>query len=171
MTLTLKVANTVGEADITQVYFNLDPIFDPTTLSIARIGGDGPPRPTIGIETGADGFKAGGDGLYDIWFDLPPPGNRFEEGETLIFSIIGIATLTANSFNFLSNTAKRRRRAGAVSRRGPCPEHRFGPGRQRLDRSEATGWDCADTGRNVDVRSRARTVGRDKKEIQGDADR
>jgi len=93
---------TLGAADITQVYFNLDPLLDPTLLSFTRIGGSGPPASKIGIEQGTDGFKAGGDGLFDIWFDLPPPGNRFQAGETLVYDITGIGVLTANSFNFLS---------------------------------------------------------------------
>jgi hypothetical protein len=102
VTLTMLVSATVGAADVTQVYFNLDPVFDPVSLNLTRIGGNGPSAARTSIGLGSDSFKAGGDGFYDIWFDLPPPGNRFEAGEALVYNITGIASLTANSFNFFS---------------------------------------------------------------------
>ncbi len=99
--LTLTVASTVGIADITEVYLNLDPALDATDLTIAKTGGTGPTPNDI--DTGTDAFKADGDGWYDILFDLPPPGgDRFEVGETLEFEITGIAALVAGDFDFLS---------------------------------------------------------------------
>jgi hypothetical protein len=100
--LSLTVASTIGDADITEVYFNLDPVLDATDLTINRTGGTGPVSSKIVIDTGTDAFKADGDGLYDILFNLPPPGNRFEAGETLEFSITGIAALVVSDFNFIS---------------------------------------------------------------------
>jgi hypothetical protein len=105
VTLTVNVAATVGGADITDLYYNLDPTLDPTSLSIARTGGDGPSA-GFPILTGVDAFMADGDGMYDILMDLPPPpGNNaelFNAGETLIFTITGIGSLVAADFNFLS---------------------------------------------------------------------
>jgi hypothetical protein len=104
VTLTMTVAANVGVADVTELYFNLDPAMDVGDLTIAVIGGTGPVS-NVDIGQGTDAHRAGGDGLYDIFMDLPPPpGNaKFEAGETLIFSITDVATLiTASSFNFLS---------------------------------------------------------------------
>jgi hypothetical protein len=105
VTLTVDVAATVGGADITDLYYNLDPTLDPTSLLIVRSGGDGPVA-GFPILTGVDAFQADGDGMYDILMDLPPPpgnnANLFNAGETLIFTITGIGTLEAADFNFLS---------------------------------------------------------------------
>lgn len=102
VTLTMQVAATVNLADVTAMYFNLDPSMDPTMLSFTRDSGTGPSAANTDILLGVDAFKAGGDGLYDILFDLPPsPGQqaaRFNAGEDLVYTITG-AGLTASSFN------------------------------------------------------------------------
>jgi hypothetical protein len=109
VTLTMSVAGTVGEADVTAMYFNLDPLLDPTSLSFLRTGGDGPTAANTDILTGVDAFQADGDGQYDILFDFPPPPGmndaRFNAGESVTYDITGIATLTADSFNFLATPA------------------------------------------------------------------
>jgi hypothetical protein len=100
VTLTLTVAGTIGGAEVTGVYFNLDTSLDSSLLSIAAGGGTGP---TATIVTGSNSSTADGSGDYDILFDLPPPGgDRFGAGETLIYNISGIGSLTASSFNFIS---------------------------------------------------------------------
>lgn len=105
--LTMFVAATVGDADVTQMYFNLDPTLDPTSLVFTRLSGTGPNAPSTTILLGIDAFMANGDGMYDILFDLPPkPGQnqkRFNAGEDLVYQISGIATLTASSFNLFSS--------------------------------------------------------------------
>lgn len=106
VTLTISVSDFVGDADLTQFYYNLDPALDPTLLVISRISGDGPTAANTTIGTGVDLFKADGDGLYDILFDFPPPpGNDsalFNAGEEVVYEISGIPTLVATSFNFFS---------------------------------------------------------------------
>ena len=106
VSLTLTVANTIDEADITALYFNLDPILDLNDLTLTRTGGSGPAGNKISVSTGINSYKADGDGWYDIFIDLPPPpgsdGHRFNAGENLMFDINGIPVLTANSFNFFS---------------------------------------------------------------------
>lgn len=106
VTLTMMVAATVGDADVTEMYFNLDPSLDPTSLNFSRTGGTGPSAGNTTILTSVDAYKADGDGLFDILFDFPPPpGNqsaRFNAGENLIYDITGIPSLTAASFNFFS---------------------------------------------------------------------
>ena len=42
VTLEMQVASTVGAADVTGMYFNLDSALDPTSLTFTRIGGTGP---------------------------------------------------------------------------------------------------------------------------------
>jgi len=103
VSLNLEVAGNIGEADITQLYFNLDPALDPTSLSFLRISGDGPTAGETVITTGVDSFKADGDGFYDILFDFETGGEsgRFNAGETLEYNITDIG-LTALDFNFLS---------------------------------------------------------------------
>jgi hypothetical protein len=103
VTLTMNVAPTVNLADVTLMYFNLDPVLDPTTLTFTRDSGTGPSAANTTIYTGIDAFKAGGDGSYDIVFDFPPPpGNdaaKFNAGEDLVYTITGTG-ITASSFNF-----------------------------------------------------------------------
>ncbi|TDJ48666.1 MAG: hypothetical protein E2O52_00205 [Gammaproteobacteria bacterium] len=107
--LVMTVSGAVGVADVTDIYFNLDPVMDATDLTFTRTGGTGPTAADTAISTGTDAFQADSDGLYDILFDLPPPpgsnSKRFNAGETLEYTIIGAASaaaLTASSFNFLS---------------------------------------------------------------------
>jgi len=107
VSLTLTVAGTAGTADINQIYFNLDVAMDAADLTITRTGGTGPTAANIDISQGTDLFKADGDGLYDIFLELPPPpgqqASRFQAGETLEFSITDIDNiLTASAFNFFS---------------------------------------------------------------------
>jgi len=103
VTLTMSVAGTVDGADVTAMFFNLDPTLDPTLLTFTRDGGTGPATATTNILTGVDAYRAGGDGYYDIVFDFPPPpGNnaaRFNAGEDLVYTITGTG-ITADSFNF-----------------------------------------------------------------------
>ena len=105
VTLTMTVEDTVGLADVTLMFFNLDPTMDATALSFAYVSGDGPTPANTDIYLGTDAYKAGGDGLYDILFDFPPaPGQqaaRFNAGEELVYTITGEG-LTADSFNFFA---------------------------------------------------------------------
>ena len=104
VTLTMSTPLTVNEADLTAMYFNLDPSLDLSSLSFTRVGGSGPITANTTISTGIDAFgPVGGDGFYDIEFDFPPPPGqqaaRFNAGEDLIYTITGTG-ITANSFNF-----------------------------------------------------------------------
>jgi hypothetical protein len=103
VTLTMTVAGTVGMADVTAMYFNLDPLMDPTALSFTRVGGSGPAAGDTDIHLGIDDFQADGDGKYDILFDFPPPPGAqdglFNADEDLVYTITGTG-LTADSFNY-----------------------------------------------------------------------
>jgi hypothetical protein len=104
-TVDLKITSLLsGTEALTQLNLNLDPgppALDPTQLSFALQSSTGT-FGAIGISTGVNAFKADGDGLYDIEFDLPPPGTVFDQTDTVTYRITGIASLTENSFNFLS---------------------------------------------------------------------
>jgi hypothetical protein len=104
VTLTMTVSGTIGIAEISQIYLNLDPVYDPADLTITRNAGSstGPVENSIGQS--ANAYKPDSDGLMDILIDLPPPGgDRFGAGEVLVYDISeGTNSLTASSFNFLS---------------------------------------------------------------------
>jgi hypothetical protein len=73
---------------------------DPDDLVFTRLSTIGTmDDPTI--QTGADGYKADGDGFFDICFEFAN-GNldRFDPGESVVYSVTGIAALTAASFDF-----------------------------------------------------------------------
>jgi hypothetical protein len=100
-----------GSEFMSEISFNLDPTLNPTSLAFAlqsSSGGFLVPG-SNDILTGVNAFQADGDGKYDILFDFaPPPGgtsNVFDNSESVTFRITGIATLTEDSFNFLSAPA------------------------------------------------------------------
>ena len=105
--LTMTASSSIGDADITQMYFNFDPnlflgdlvfTYDGSSTGPAAAGGGG-----NGIFVGVDAFQADGDGKYDILFDFPPPpGNdKWGAGEEVRYTITATG-ITASSFNFLS---------------------------------------------------------------------
>ncbi len=102
--LTMTNTNLLAGESVAGWYFNLDPLLDPTELTITAVDiTDSVPV----VSTGVDLFKADGDGLYDILFDFPPPpGNaaaRFTAGETVIFDITyNLGNLSAADFDFIS---------------------------------------------------------------------
>lgn len=82
--------------------FNLDPALNPADLSFnldIKAGTFSDPTVNLGI----NGFRAGGDGYYDIQvlFDNTDGGGfRFGAGESAYYQITGPAGLTAMSFAF-----------------------------------------------------------------------
>jgi hypothetical protein len=107
--LTLTVG-AIGIADISQIYFNLDPTMDPADLTFTRNSGTGPTDADTTITIDSDNsvgpnLQADGDGVYDIMFNfaLAPPSARFNEFETLRYTITDVSDLLiTNSFNHLS---------------------------------------------------------------------
>ena len=104
--LDLNLSENIDEWD-----FNIDPALD-GLLSGGGLtfGAPTPSSPSTGLMvlTGADAFKADGDGLYDIRLVFSPgmsgfgPANGFAPGSSLSFTITGVG-LSANSFDFLSS--------------------------------------------------------------------
>ena len=108
VTLTMTAANLEGTENVASWLFNVDPAINPATLTFSA--------PTLvsgsfdtsdfTVSKGTDGFKADGDGYYDIEIDFPShDGNvdRFTGGDSVSFTITG-SSITANSFNFTSSS-------------------------------------------------------------------
>lgn len=101
--MTFTALNLVGTEFVRFAMFNLDPALAPTSLIFSAPVKTGVFSDPI-VSTGVNAFQADGDGLFDIQlqFDQSPPANRFDAGDSVKYTITGIAGLTANSFNFNS---------------------------------------------------------------------
>ncbi|MEK6775424.1 MAG: PEP-CTERM sorting domain-containing protein [bacterium] len=100
-------ANLVPTEFISEFSFNLDPSLDPTKLSFNAVDISALPGWGESISTGADSYKADGDGYFDILFNLPPPPGKWDAKftgvETIIYDIAyDGGGLTAASFNYPS---------------------------------------------------------------------
>ena len=108
VTLTLVAENLTDAEFVSDWHFNLDPSLDPDALEFAIISKTGAfDDPTIDTDT--DQLKAGGDGYSDILFSFETsngPSTRFGVGDALTLQITGIATLTAQSFNWTTSPGK-----------------------------------------------------------------
>lgn len=98
VTLTLTMAGTVGGADVTGVYLNVDDAIGAENLNINYSSG----QVDNGISAATDSFKPDSDGLHDILISYA--NNAFMAGESSVFTIDdgGLNTLLAASFNFAS---------------------------------------------------------------------
>lgn len=101
VTLTISTAGLSGTENVSGFYLNLDPALNATSLTFNYVGSSTGPAATS-IQTGTNSFKADGDGYYDILFNFPT-GSGFNAGQFVTYTIGGISTLTANSFNYSSN--------------------------------------------------------------------
>jgi hypothetical protein len=106
VTMTLTALNLTGGEFVRFWDFNLDPALSPASLSFSAPSKTGTFVDPV-IATGVNAFQADGDGLYDIRveFDNAPPADRFGVGDSVQYTITGIPTLTASSFDFLSAPA------------------------------------------------------------------
>ncbi len=100
--MTLTATNLTGNEKVGQLYLNLDPVLSPTSLSFSSPTQFGT-FDTPAISKGVDGYKADGDGYFDVLFDFSTSeGHEFGVGESVSYVISGISTLTAESFEFIS---------------------------------------------------------------------
>ena len=99
-----------GTEFVSNWMFNLDPDLDPTALDftlLSKTGSFDDPD----ISTAVDDFKADGAGYFDIKIAFETGGGkdkdskRFGVGDAVQYTITGIASLTADSFNFLCTSA------------------------------------------------------------------
>jgi hypothetical protein len=82
-------------------FFNLNPVFDPDSLVFDLVSSNGNFSPVI--KAGIDGFKADGDGKYDIRFDFSQ--GTFTVNSSITYLISGIPGLLASDFAYLSAPA------------------------------------------------------------------
>jgi hypothetical protein len=96
--LTLSAPGLTGIESVDQMYFNLNPALNPSSMTFTQTGSSGAfGAPVVGV--GADSFKAPYDGKYDIMLSFSSAaGSQFVHGDSVSFSITGIAGLTANDF-------------------------------------------------------------------------
>jgi hypothetical protein len=103
--LTLVTTNLTGSEIVSEWDINLDTSLNAADLVFTKTGSSGSfTNPTINL--GANNYKADGDGYYDINFAFTTNGGtstRFGVGDSVTYTITGISTLTAQSFNWLSN--------------------------------------------------------------------
>ncbi len=101
--LTITNLNLTSSEKVTELYLNLNPALNPTSLQFTLSSGSsgvGAPQPSLGV----DGFKADGDGKYDILFAFDQqPVSAFSSADYLTYTITGIPTLTSLDFNYLSS--------------------------------------------------------------------
>lgn len=100
VTLSMDIANLTAAEFVDEWLFNLNPALDPTALIFTYVSGI-----AASISTGVNFQQADGDGRFDIRFDFPnaPPSTRFGAGDApSVYTISGIPTLTAASFDFSS---------------------------------------------------------------------
>jgi hypothetical protein len=91
-------ANLQSSQFVRDWYFNLNPEFDSTELTITRNTPDGGNAPIASTSTGNNLQKADGDGFYDLLFEFPTAeGSTFNGTETAIF------TLSLSSGNILED--------------------------------------------------------------------
>lgn len=104
--LTLQAKNLIGNEFVSGWYLNLDPNLDPDDLSFSAPTKYGSfDTPTINLEENK--YKADGDGKFDILLEFETGGNASNKlgvGEKVEYTITGIPTLTASSFDFLSDS-------------------------------------------------------------------
>ena len=99
--------NLTGDEYISEWFLNLDPALDVTQLSFTLQNQTGSFEiPTIGQTT--NGFKADGDGFFDIILNFNSTGTatnaqRFTAGDSIRYSVSSTGgTVLASSFSFLS---------------------------------------------------------------------
>jgi hypothetical protein len=104
VTLSLTALNLTGSEFVPSFYFNLNPTKNVSSLSVTGI--DTSDVAWWTVSKGTNAYKADGDGLYDLRFNLPTGGSqsgRFKGGDELVYKIGGISGLKAMDFNYLSH--------------------------------------------------------------------
>jgi hypothetical protein len=104
--LTISGAGLTGNEFASEVYFNLEPSFNPGSLTFSETASAGSfSAPTID-HASQDTYKADGDGKYDMRFNFgTASGTTFTVGDSVTYLISGISGLVANNFAFLSAPA------------------------------------------------------------------
>ena len=99
--LTISASDLVSPEFMGGLYLNIDPSLNVNNLVFTKVSQVGTfTAPTI--LTGEDAFKADGTGgKYDILLDFSTVnGHTFTTGDSITYTITGISSLTAGSFDF-----------------------------------------------------------------------
>jgi hypothetical protein len=102
--LLLETTNLVDLELVFVWMFNLDPVLDPADLVFAGPVKTGQFNTPL-VHLGTNAFQADGDGMFDINIEFnnsDQAARRFGVGDAALYTITGIPTLTASSFDFLS---------------------------------------------------------------------
>ena len=107
VTLSISDVNLTGTESVKDLMLNLDPALNPMLLSFwAPMKTGSFDSPVISL--GANAYMADGDGNYDIKFafeNADGAPTRFGVDDAVSYTVTGIASLTAASFDFLSEPA------------------------------------------------------------------
>ncbi|HET7536902.1 MAG TPA: hypothetical protein VFJ90_10640 [Candidatus Didemnitutus sp.] len=103
--LTMDATNLGSTEFVSEWYLNLNPAFTPGSLSFSLVSN--PTALVLGdIGTGANAFKADGDGFYDVLFAFPPPPGQFSAkftaGEKVVVDITRASGLSVADFLYSS---------------------------------------------------------------------
>jgi len=103
--LTITATNLSSTEKLTDLVFNLNPALNPKKLvfSPATIMRGDFTKPTISKGTNAFDVDSG---YYDIRFAFTTSKGGFTSGDAVQYTITGIKSLTANSFDFKSSSRK-----------------------------------------------------------------
>jgi hypothetical protein len=104
LVITSNLANGENLDPNKALYLNINPSLDGqlSDLGFALTANTGFSQ-AASVQTGADGFKADGDGVYDILFTYTMSTKAFTTGESQTYLISDSAgTIHASDFNFLS---------------------------------------------------------------------
>ncbi|HXF96524.1 MAG TPA: PEP-CTERM sorting domain-containing protein [Gemmatimonadales bacterium] len=82
VTITMAAHFTTTSPFIDEIYMNFVPDTSVGSLSISQNSG-----PTATVSQSTDFFRPDGDGFFDILFDFPQSGNRFDNTDTAVFTI------------------------------------------------------------------------------------
>jgi hypothetical protein len=109
VTLTFEATNLVGGEFVSGLYLNVASGIDPTALNFSSPVKTGTfDTPTISLAT--DSYKADGDGYFDILLSFATSGSgskRFAANDAISYTITGLPSLTAGSFNALSSSGSK----------------------------------------------------------------
>ena len=103
--LTVSGGNLTGNEFISELYLNLDPAMDATSLVFSTPPGKTGSFDDPTIALGENAFKADGDGKHDILLTFATEDGlvtRFTSGDVLSYTVSGITLLEASSFDFIS---------------------------------------------------------------------
>jgi hypothetical protein len=102
--LTLSAPGLTNNENVDKLYFNLNPADNPTSLIFSNFTVAHGSFAFPAVDEGADAYKSGSDGYFDIRLNFGGSGlpTWFSQGDVMVCDLVGIPTLTAADFVYLS---------------------------------------------------------------------